>query len=308
MSQRQSLAKITNYLMFFAVIVIAASNYVVCKIALQTVKPFTLMSVRYIIAVLLLLIFLLPRLKHLHHRLVIKGVILGCCLSFAVISWQFGLFFSDTIGPAAFIVSLDGLFVPLMAIVFFREQLTANVLFAIPLALVGLALLNLKQGMSLDISNIWFLLSAFGFSTHILLTHRYARQFDPVCFVWFQMVTVAVITTAMMMGFEVSEVTWGQVASVGYELLYLGVVATAARFILQNYAQKGVSASVAGFLFVLEPVMVALFAWVVFSETLSVYQLLGSAFILIAVIFSHGELKLRDLLGRRGYARTGSTE
>ncbi len=277
---------VITYGLFSLVVLIAATNYIFCKWALEVITPYALMSVRYLLAAGLLVFLVLPRKKHFTKSLALTGGALGLVLSFAVITWQFGIAESDHIGPAAFIVSLDGLMVPLFAALIFRDVLTPNVLLALPLGLLGLGLLNYKQGMSVSISDVWFFICAFGFSAHILLTHRFAQRFDSICFVWVQLATVSVVTTIFALIFEADTITLSSLYQVRYELLYLAVVATAIRFVFQNYAQGRVSASGAGFLFITEPVLVAILAWIVLSETFSQMQILGSAFIFIAVILA----------------------
>lgn len=289
----------SGYATMSLVILIAASNYVVCKIALRDITPFSLMSFRYLLASGLMYLFVHSRLRHVDRHLIVTSIMLGCFLSFAVITWQMGIASASRIGPAAFIVSLDGLFVPLFACLLYRHRLTPNVLLALPLALVGLALLNLGEHIELEVSDIWFFASAIGFSLHILLTHRYSRVFDGATFVWLQMCCVAVFTTAFALAFESGNYSFGSLLGVFHEVLYLGIVATALRFFLQNYAQGRISATSAGFLFVLEPVCVALMAWIVFSEVFSAAQVLGSFLILVSLLVSHSRMTLRRLLKRK---------
>lgn len=272
--------------LFLIVVVVAATNYLVVKWALQEVTPFTLMAIRYLLAALLITILVIPKLSLIKRDMVIKSFILGCILTLAVVVWQFGINASDKLGPAAFIVSLDGLMVPIFATLLFGEGLKTATIVALPLAMLGLGLMNLRQGMSLAVSDALFVVCAVAFALHIVMTHHYAKNYDSVCLAWVQMWVVALTCAVAALCFERGKVSMDNVLSVKYEILYLACIATALRFSLQNHVQKLTTAAKAGFMFVLEPVVVALLGWSVLDERLSWQQLLGCLFIFVAVVIS----------------------
>jgi drug/metabolite transporter (DMT)-like permease len=286
--------KILTDVLFLIVLLIAASNYIVCKNVLVHVPPFTLIAIRYCFAAIVISVFVLSRMRHLTRDSLMKSGMLGLVLAAATITWQLGVMHTDHIGPAAFIVSLDGLMMPMVVWLLFGTVAERRVLIAMPIALLGLGLLTLHAGMSISRADVWFIASAVGFSLHIALTHHYSKLFDPVCLTWGQMVIVCVVATVLALMLEADAVTVSAIGTVKYEMLYLVVVATALRFPLQNYAQRRASASHAAFLFMLEPIVVALMGWFFLSQWMNGRQLLGCGLILLAVIISRG--KQREIL------------
>jgi drug/metabolite transporter (DMT)-like permease len=272
--------------LFMVVVVVAATNYLVVKWALEEITPFTLMAIRYLLAASLITLMIIPKLSLINRSLISKSFMLGSILTLAVVTWQFGIYTSDKLGPAAFIVSLDGLMVPIFATLLFSERLKTATIIALPLAVLGLGLMNLRQGMSLAMSDIWFVVCAVAFALHIVLTHRHTKSFDPVCLAWGQLWVVAISCLVAALCFERGDVTFDNILSVKYEIFYLACIATALRFSLQNHVQKLTTAAKAGFMFALEPVVVALLGWSVLDEYLSWQQLLGCLLIFIAVVIS----------------------
>lgn len=281
--------------LFGVVLLIAASNYIVCKQALLYVPPFTLLAVRYLLALSVVSLLIFSRRTHLSRELMIKSGLLGLVLALAVVSWQFGIKNVDHIGPAAFIVSLDGLMVPVFAYLLFGKALNAGVVLAIPVALTGLALLCLRKEMSVSSTDVWFVVSAIAFSLHILLTHYYGKSFDAICFSWGQMVVVCILTLVAAIRFEREDVTLANLELAKYLIVYLAIVATAFRLSLQNHVQRKISANRAGFLFVTEPILVALAGWLVLSESMTVQQMLGCVMIFLALIVSRGVRKKAEI-------------
>lgn len=273
-------------LTFISIVLIAASNYVVCKLALESVSIFTLVAFRYLFAVALISCLFFKQLKGLSPEFWLNSIPLGFLLTVAVITWLLGIDRTDHLGPSAFIVSTDGLLVPVLGLFVFGETIGKMVWVALPLAFAGVALLTLKSGMSATLYDLWFVLSAFCFAFHILLTSRVARRFNSIVLAWAQLLVVGTVTLPIAIVADHGQLAVANILKVKYELLYLAVIATALRFSLQNYAQKRTSAVRAGFLFALEPIAVSGMGWVFLGQSMSFQQGTGCILIFTALILS----------------------
>lgn len=269
-------------LILLLVTVLAAVSWMFSKEALAEFPPLLFMACRFTLAGFILAIpgrRALRRLKAEEWRASAKvGVLFGVAMSF----WIMGLFNAHTLGEGAFITSLAVVLVPLLSWLIFREPPARAMFLALPLAIGGLALLSLRQGFNPDPSQIFFFISALLLSLTFILNGRAAARISALALSAIQLVLVGIVAFSASVVLESWPATFTPTM---WLWLWLSViVGTAARFLLQTYAQGLASPSHAAVIMILEPVWTAVFAAFWFDERMALAQITGCGLILLALL------------------------
>jgi len=268
--------------LLFCVTIVASAGWLFTKNALTEFTPYTFLAIRFLLASIVLLIFCWSSLRTLDSGQVAKAIGTGAILAVSLLVWVLGIHQTASIGEGSFIVSLTVVFVPLVGRVLFGDKLEPRLLLALIPAIAGLALLALKNGLTVETPQLLFLTSTVGFAIHVSLTGRYVQKMPALPMASIQLAVVGVMAAlvAMMLeGWEVnvSNSAWGW-------LICSAIIATSLRFALQTRALQFVDATHAGMIFILEPVWTAGLGALFLMERMTAMQMLGCVLIFMALI------------------------
>ena len=256
----------------------------ISKIAYDTVPLFTLLSVRYLTAFLVLaLLFGRGALHEL--KAAPRHSLLPPCLCIATTYLVSNLALALTSATAvAFLRSLSTVVTPLLAALAFRQRLAGKLLPIYALVIAGLYLLCGRGGLSgFGLGELCALFSALLTAGALLFGERSLKSVSAATLTTMQAGMSALLALLCAFAFEggvqahtISPLSWGIIA-------YLAVLCTAAGYLLQNLAMCSISARTVALLQCLCPVMTAVFSFFLLHEKLSAAGLAGSALILLAV-------------------------
>ncbi|MHA4868318.1 DMT family transporter [Duganella sp. PWIR1] len=226
---------------------------------------------------------------------VLAGVVLFLCYVFQIE----GLALTSS-NRNAFITGLNVLVPPLLGVAL-GAKLERRILYALLLSVAGLFALCWEGSFSWGRGDTLALLCALFFGIYIKLMETTTRKVEKLmALTASQIVTVAVCAAIWLL---ISEVPLGlaeraqdlpdYIAYVGkglqmysLNLVYLGVVATAAIISLQTWGQSRSSANEAAVIYAFEPGCAAIFAYFWLGETLAWNGLLGAALLISGMIVS----------------------
>lgn len=282
------------------VTLLAATSWIFSKEAVLLMPPLLFISLRFLIAGGFLALAAWRPLSQLSLNQLKRGVGVGLVFGVAMSFWVMGLYNISSMGEGAFITSLGVVIVPVVARLAFKEAQPASTWFAIPIAAAGLALLSLRNGFQPEPGQIFFVLTASIFALYFNLntraanqrtvTDRSGNQVEKPRIPALPLTTIALLTvgTVALLGSSVTE-SWSPTFSdppplLVWWILASAIIGTAARFLLQTYAQSLAIHSHGAVILVLEPVWVSLFAAGWFGETMTVIQLTGCGLIFVALI------------------------
>jgi drug/metabolite transporter (DMT)-like permease len=273
---------------------LAGLGWLLSKMIIQDMAPFAFMSVRFSLAGLVLLIFCGRGLLAQSIANLCRAALIGFVFAGGMLLWISGLDQTEHMGEAAFISSLSYILIPVLGALFFGEKITLGIIVAVMIALIGLGLLSLQDGLELERGQLLLLLSTFAFALHFLLVSRYARTLEPLHLACMQLLIAGLVasvagTLTGTLNYAVSPITW-------LWLVLAALVATSFRFTLQTQALKYASINEAGLIMVLEPVFTALLGIWVLKETMNTDQWLGCGLIFFAVL-------LRQIAGMQWLTR-----
>lgn len=214
--------------------------------------------------------------------LIIGGVCCGIALCVASNLQQFGLMHT-TVGKAGFITALYIIIVPVIGI-FLKKKCGVKVWLGVVIALAGFYLLSVKDGFTLEQSDIYLLCSAIMFSVHILLIDHFSPKVDGVKMSCLQFFVCGIISGIIMLITETP--TIAAIRGAWIPLAYSGILSCGVAYTLQIVAQKDYNPTVASLVLSLESVFSALAGWLILHQELSARELTGCALIFCAIILA----------------------
>lgn len=285
-----------SFILFLTAFIWGAA-FVAQKIGIVVVDAFTFSAARFLISgiALLPIIFiggkkdrlmsmaLSPQEKKNQRKtLITGGVLCGIFLAMAANLQQMGM--ADTsAGKAGFITALYIIFVPILR-VFTRKKVSSAVWVSVAVAFVGLYLLCVKEGLSVNEGDALVLLSALCFSFHILIIDKYSPLTNGVQMSCIQFFVVSFVSAILMLIFE--KPSLNAVLSCWAPILYLGVVSGAAGYTLQIIGQKNAEPTTASLILSMEAVFATITGVIFLNESFTARELIGSILMFAAIILS----------------------
>ncbi len=251
-----------------------------------------LMSVRFLVAGVLMLMILRVRRVRIERRGVLDGMWLGLLLAVLFWSQTDGMRFTTT-AKSGFITGLYVLFTPLIAVAAGQRIKLTSAMGAV-IATFGLYLLVHLPGAwwsGWNRGDLETLLCAILCAVHIVLMGVFARRTDAWLLAATQVIVagiVSLVVTAFLpspYGYQGVAQALSQATVVG-PLLYLALFSTVFAFWGQAIAQTQLGPAEAAVLFCIEPVTAALLSLFWLKEPMTVQQAIGGALIVFAMIVS----------------------
>ncbi len=267
--------------LFYAAAIWGATFFLV-KGALDDIDPVVLVAYRFLLAGLILLVFL--KIKGRSVLADIKtGLFLGFILWLLYIPQTIGLGFT-TASNSGFITGLFVAFVPIfLKLIFKRSPLKLEVIASI-VSLIGLWILT--GGMKkINLGDALTLIAAVTYALHLLYSDKYMKVgIDPYITSCQQFLVVGSLSliSALMFGLDFSVKS----RDAGAVVLFLTLFPTLSAFVIQMLAQKIVAPLRVALIFALEPVFAAMFAWTIGGEPFVWFRAVGGGFIFAALLLS----------------------
>lgn len=281
-------------LLYIITLILFGSTWVVVKIGLQTVPPFTFAVVRFVLAFVFLGIafriwrFRLPLLPHIHRKVFVAGFLMyGLNFLFIYIGQQY-----IDASLAAVIFATMPFFTALFAhILLPQERLTKQVIAGMFVGFAGtLALFSNNLTLSGPVLGMGsLLLSSIFCAWATVLIKRDLSDVPAVPLAILQIPAGLIVLVPPMflelpLRFEIST------ASIS-SLLYLSILGTGAAFIGWYYLLKRVSAVALSLMTFLEPLVAISLGYILLHEKLESHFLVGGALILLGVLIATFERK-----------------
>ncbi|MEY8412691.1 DMT family transporter [Lachnospiraceae bacterium 62-26] len=283
--------KYLGILGLLTVTVIWGGGFVASDMALETLSPFQIMVIRFLIAAVLMTLLGAKQIRTISREEIKCGFWLGAALfggfALQIIALQY-----TTPSKNAFLTATNVVFVPFIALVIYRKKIEVRSLIGAGMALVGAGVLSLQNDFSIGLGDGLTLLCAVCFALQIFLTGEYVGRIRPSVLNFLQMTTACVLSAA---GLLISgDFTFAPSVRSLLAVLYLGVVSTTITYLLQTVSQKYVDETKSAIILSMEAVFGTFFSVVLLHESVKVRMLAGSALILAAVLVSEISFKKKE--------------
>jgi drug/metabolite transporter (DMT)-like permease len=251
------------------------------KDAVAQMPVMDFLAVRFMVAAILLWVIHPRRLFNIKRRVIIRGVILGFLLGVAYITQTYGLRY---VSPAVsgFITGMGVVFTPVFLWLVLHRKISIYVWIAVALAVAGLALLSL-HGWAFGAGELLTLACAVFVAFHIIGLGIWSPHEDTYELTLVQIITVALMCLAAAAPGGVTlppdGTTW---ITVGIT----AVLATAAAFFVQTWAQSLIVPAYTAVILTMEPVFAGIFAVVIGGDHLTARTIIGAGCVLAAMLIA----------------------
>ena len=187
--------------------------------------------------------------------------------------------------PTLLTICVATLVVTTLSVILKLETLNGRIVLALVSAMIGSVLLvglHSPEGTdyNLPLGTMLSLISAVGYASMIVCGRFLAADYHPlqVTPVTLVVVTVVLVLVNLVNGIEVVHTAQGWML-----VLYLGLVPTAFAYWMFQTGLRSVSATAASIIGMLDPLVAALLAWVLFGETLAVTGIAGAGMLMMSI-------------------------
>lgn len=273
-----------------------SGNYVVARAAHASMPPMTLSLGRWVLAVLLLAPWAMPRLgaNWPHIKLILPRV--GVLALLGIAGFNSLVYTGLQTSPATHGVLLNS-FIPVLIILlgglFWRQPLHRLQLLGVTVSFLGvMTIVSQGQWQRLCALNFgggdWYLLAAvLCWAIYTLVLKAVPVAVDRLALTWLSMV----LGLLLVVPFAVHEWLAGLYPAMtranGAALLYVGIFPSVLAYLFYNYGVARLGPVVAGSFIHLMPVFGSLLAVAFLGETFAFYHVLGIGLIFTGVVFSN---------------------
>jgi len=283
------------HLLLLGVVMVWGVTFVLIKDALHDASPLLFNLLRMTLAAIALAIVNRRHLRHITRGTVIAGAVVGVFLA-AGYQFQTSGLARTTAAKSAFITGLVVVFVPLLTTIPTLRPASASApslttLLGALLAFAGLVLLTTPPGTTganlftaIGSGDLLTLVCAIAFAGHLLaLAHTSPRVPIP------QLATLQIAFAALIMAVTLPLGTPLHLSVTPRLVIALAVtslLATAAAFTIQSWAQQHLPPTHTALLLTLEPVFAWLTSFLFLGEHMGSRSLLGAGLILSGILFT----------------------
>jgi len=282
-------------IMLFIAAFIWGTAFVAQSIAMDSIGPFTMSTIRsFVASATLLPISLLFR--HQEEKrgvqrpsspfgkwtMAVGGIACGLALCLASNLQQAGLIYT-TVGKGGFITSLYIVLVPILGL-FLKKKVHPILWICVGIASLGLYLLSLTDMSSVNRGDLLMLACAFFFAVHIHVIDYFAPRANGVALSCIQFAVNGVLSCILMLIFETPSLP-GILAATG-PILYVGMLSGGIAYTLQILGQERTNPVTGSLLMSLESVWSVLGGYVILHEVLSISEWIGCALMMTAILLA----------------------
>ena len=269
---------------------------VIVNITLQTMPTILCLGLRSAIAAFLFLCFFRKRIKAvLKKEHILPCSLIGTVSTASFLTAMLSLKYCEAT-TASFLISLSVIFAPFFSFFILGKRIDARIVVPIVIIVIGLYYLcggNVE--FKFGFGEIIGVVCSACYALVLVLSQKHLKGIDPAVISVFQTGVGAVSCLTLSLIFEDASAVFRLTVSNWYAVIFLGVFATFAAFLFQNYALKNLSSTFVSILFCTESVFSAIFAFLIINERLSAPEIFGSVLVLAGIVAASltGEQKTR---------------
>ncbi|WP_172978128.1 DMT family transporter [Roseovarius sp. THAF27] len=278
-------------------------SFSLVKAGVSNGSPFVFLAYKFGLAAMVLAVVFFRRLHRLSPRALVAGVLIGLPLLLANAFQTIGLQHTS-VTNSAFITGIDVLLIPLFKWVLFRRSVPRQVWISCGLAILGLYIIVVQNGLRLNVGDLWTLSCAVFFAGYVLTVGYFANRYDPLPTVIIALGFCGV--GCGLAGIFDTRANWVP----GDTTFWIGIVfaallATAFMYGVQSTAQRHIPEEKVALTYLCEPVFATLSGAILLGETLTLRTVAGAGLILSAMLLA--EINFRVIRRRAVRSRSQKT-
>jgi len=268
--------------------------YVVSKIVLNVIPPFTLLTMRLVLGILSLGIVIALRPKTNITRSQAWQIFLVGFVGYGVsLGFQFVGTKLSTASNGALVTSATPAFILIFAPFLLSEKTTSRRIVALIISTIGVIAVidprNAELSPTLFWGNMSLLAAALTWALYSVLVRKVTRTTDVITSTAI-MLAGGLPTGLLLSALEIKTQGIGTITlGILGGILFLGIISTAIAMFLWNYAFAELPAAIASLTFFAQPVVGSLLGWIFLKESITPLFLVGGILIAIGLIISSTE-------------------
>lgn len=273
--------------------------YVVSKVVLEVIPPFSLLTLRLVLGALALGLVIYIRNKRTGTKLAITKDFFRQSFLVGFVGYGISLGFQfvgtklSTASNGALVTSATPAFVLLFAPFLLGERATTQRIIALVVSTLGVAAVidprNAELSPSLFWGNMSLLAAALTWALYSVLVRKVSKSADLLlssAIMFLGGMPSSILFSVWEINTQgIGTITWGVIGGI----LFLGIVSTAIAMFLWNYAFAELPAAVASLTFFAQPVVGTLLGWFFLAETITPLFILGGVLISIGILIATRE-------------------
>ncbi len=283
--------------------VIWGGTFALIKNALTDISPSLFLALRFGVASIILFPFLYSQLKNVNRETIVAGTILAV---FFFLGFQFqtiGLNYT-TATKSGFITGTFVVIIPILQTLIEKRKPRTHNIIGVVLVFIGLVFLSSRGenlfhffeqfGSDLNIGDLFTFICAILFAFQVVYVDIFTKKYPFMPMVFIQLFISAIggtLAAIILPSFGLEQTKFILNSNVITAILYTSIFASIIAISIQLKYQKVVSPTKAGIIYSFEPIMAAIIAYIILSEKITNFGLIGGAFIfaglLVSEIFSN---------------------
>jgi len=265
--------------------------YVVSKVVLNVVPPFTLLVMRLMLGILSLGIVIALRPKANITSRQARQIFLVGFVGYGVsLGFQFVGTKLSTASNGSLVTSATPAFILIFAPFLLSEKTTTRRIIALIISTLGVVAVidprNAELSPALFWGNMSLLAAALTWALYSVLVRKVTQTADVVTSTTIMLAgglpSGLLLSTWEIKTQGIGTITWGIIGGI----LFLGIISTAIAMFLWNYAFAELPAALASLTFFAQPVVGSLLGWMFLKETITPLFLIGGVLIAIGLVVS----------------------
>ena len=272
-------------------------GFIATEFSLGSMTPLQVMTIRFLIATIILCSVFFNQLKEISKSTLKKGTLAGFFLFVGFVFQTVGLKYT-TVSNNAFLSAIAVIFVPIIGI-FLGRKIDRYGIIGTILTVIGIAFLTINGSLtSINIGDVLTILGAMFYAIQILLVDMFAKEEDVTVFTIVQitMCFLFSLITMLIRGDLFFNITFNS----GGGVIYLAVFSTAIGLFLQVLGQKSTTETRAAIIMSTESVFGTIFAIILLNQALTIKVIIGCIIIFIAIIISEVKPFAKKQKNKRG--------
>ena len=272
-------------------------GFIATEFSLGSMTPLQVMTIRFLIATIILCSVFFNQLKQISKSTLKKGTLAGFFLFVGFVFQTVGLKYT-TVSNNAFLSAIAVIFVPIIGI-FLGRKIDRYGIIGTILTVIGIAFLTINGSLaSINIGDVLTILGAMFYAIQILLVDMFAKEEDVTVFTIVQ-ITMCFLFSLITMLIR-GDLSFNITFKSGGGVIYLAVFSTAIGLFLQVLGQKSTTETRAAIIMSTESVFGTIFAIILLNQALTIKVIIGCIIIFIAIIISEVKPFAKKQKNKRG--------
>lgn len=268
--------------------------YVVVKVVVEVVPPLELVWMRYLIAVIALVIIGIMmrqswKIAKKDWLIIFLVGLIGNTIS--IVTQEMGTMLS-TAQMGAIITATTPAFMVVFARLILKESITLKKCLSIVLATIGVGIIvgNGQIDVTQQLGGLYLLLAALTWALMSVFVKKVPSHYSQIVVTTYtSMIAVMLLTPFVLPRLNNLDLASVLQPTISGGLLYLGIISTAGGFLLWNKGLQLMNASSGGLFFFFQPIVGTFLGWLLLGETIELSFWIGSL-----LIFSGVFIVIRD--------------